>query len=153
MVDLEALFPGLRGKPYRKTSPADDRYNCIAWAAGITDIWWWPVGEASRTYWPASAPREETVAAIQAAFASLGFALCQSDAWETGSAKVALFADADGLPTHAARQLSGGLWTSKLGKLEDIEHDLYDLEGAEYGKVVHVMTRREPTPSNTGEQV
>ena len=28
--------------------------------------------------------------------------------------------DTNGKPTHAARQLSSGLWTSKLGKLQDI---------------------------------
>src|SRR5262249_54100578 len=33
MDHLETLFPGLSGSGYVITSPADDRYNCIAWAA------------------------------------------------------------------------------------------------------------------------
>lgn len=37
-------------------------------------------------------------------------------------------------------------WTSKLGELEDIEHDLTDLEGAAYGKVVLLMKRATPKP-------
>ena len=36
-----------------------------------------------------------------------------------------------GLPTHAARQLSDGNWTSKLGPNIDITHSLSGLEGPE----------------------
>jgi hypothetical protein len=57
--------------------------------------------------------------------------------------------DAQGSPTHAARQLDNGRWTSKLGELEDIEHSLRDLEGAAYGTVVQVMKR--PRPAAEGE--
>jgi len=32
-------------------------YNCIAFAAGETHRWWWPMG----AYWPEPAPRDETV--------------------------------------------------------------------------------------------
>jgi hypothetical protein len=41
-MPLEDVFPGLQGTAYRVTSPADRGYNCIAWAAGVTDDWWWP---------------------------------------------------------------------------------------------------------------
>ena len=34
--------------------------------------------------------------------------------------------------------------TSKLGKLEDIEHALHDLAGTAYGSVVRIMKRRLP---------
>jgi len=43
--------------------------------------------------------------------------------------------------THAARQLDDGTWTSKLGSLEDITHELQALEGADYGHVVLFMKR------------
>jgi len=59
-----------------------------------------------------------------------------------GAGRVALYAAADGVPTHAARQLSGGRWSSKLGRGQDIEHDLRALEGADYGKVVQLLRRR-----------
>jgi hypothetical protein len=52
-----------------------------------------------------------------------------------------LYADDQAAPKHAARQLASGRWTSKIGVLEDIEHDLRDLEGDEYGKVVVVIKR------------
>ena len=55
--------------------------------------------------------------------------------------KVALFANVHSIPTTRPMQLPDGAWTSKLGDLEDIEHDLTDLEGAAYGKVVLVMKR------------
>ncbi len=32
---LEEVFPGLRGQAYQIKSPRDERYNCIAFAAGV----------------------------------------------------------------------------------------------------------------------
>jgi hypothetical protein len=52
-----------------------------------------------------------------------------------------LFVDARGVPTHAARLLPSGLWTSKLGEWEDIEHDLHALEGDVYGTVALLLKR------------
>ena len=68
---LESLFPGLRGSTYQVTSPPADVYNCIAWAANDNLRWWWPDFPPQR-YWPAGVLREESVAAFQEAFASLG---------------------------------------------------------------------------------
>jgi hypothetical protein len=97
-----------------------------------------------KRYWPAGVLRDETLAGFQEAFASLGYTVCAGEELEAGFQKVALFADADAFPTHAARQLESGRWTSKLGELEDIEHALRDLEGVEYGSVVLVMKRPLP---------
>ena len=41
----------------------------------------------------------------------------------------------EGLPTHAARQLGSGMWTSKISALEDIQPKLQGLTGERYGKV------------------
>lgn len=138
---LERLFPGLSGTAYRVTSPASDVYNCIAWATGHIATWWWPVGEIKRIFWPAGVVREETLPAFRAAFATLGYLASENERWEAGFEKIALFADARAVPTHAARQLPTGLWTSKLGLAEDIEHELRALEGEIYGTVVLVMKR------------
>ena len=143
VAHLESLFPGLRGSSYEVTSPSDDAYNCIAWAANDKSRWWWP-DQPPRRYWPAGVLREESLAAFQETLASLGYALSADEGLEAGFEKLALFADADGLPTHAARQLTSGRWTSKLGELEDIEHALHDLEGVEYGSVVLIMKRPAP---------
>lgn len=76
MERLEALFPRLQGTAYRITSSASDVYNCIAWAAGDTERWWWP-GDPASTYWPVGAPRLETLAAFRDAFATLGYVVCE----------------------------------------------------------------------------
>lgn len=138
---IEDFFPGLRGKAYQVTSPRSDAYNCIAWAAGVTSIWWWPLGDPRKSHWPDGVPRQETLDAFRLAFESLGYRTCGHAELEPGFEKIALFADPQGCPTHGARQLSDGKWTSKLGELEDIEHSLRDLEGSFYGAVMLVMKR------------
>jgi hypothetical protein len=142
MVDhLKVLFPKLQVAPFRVTSPRDPIYNCIAWAAGVTNDWWWPLEDPDEAHWPAGVQRVRTLEAFRAAFATLGYESGTGEEVEVGFEKIAIFADALGIPTHAARQLPDGLWTSKLGKGEDIEHALHDLEGDLYGTVVLVMKR------------
>ena len=141
MVNVfEQVLPGLAGKDFSVTSAKDSVYNCIAWAAGVNNNWWWP-GDPARTHWPASVPREETIEAFKLMFETLGFQLSSSEEMDPDFEKIALFANEFGRPKHAARQLATGRWTSKLGKMEDIEHDLRDLAGAFYGSVVLVMKR------------
>lgn len=84
---------------------------------------------------------EESLAAFKAAFTTIGYGECDHESIEPGYEKVAFFASVAGVPTHAARQLASGLWTSKLGQLERIEHELRDLEGDSYGRVAMVMKR------------
>lgn len=141
MSPLETLFPKLNAGNHRVTSPPTDQYNCIAWAAGAADKWWWPIGDPNLTHWPVGVPKEETITAFLAAFATFGYSKCDTAELESDFEKVALFAGPDGIPTHVARQLPSGNWTSKLGALEDIEHALTDLEGTEYGTVVGFLKR------------
>jgi hypothetical protein len=155
---LEEIFPRLAKGDYSVTSPRDRDYNCVAWAAGDTRRWWWPGPDTEREYWPPGVRREETLSALQEAFASLGYAPCDDEGLEVGFDKVALFADAENVPMHVARQLPTGRWTSKLGTLEDIEHALRDLEGYSYGAVVLFLKRPlsapgvTPSPDETPEQ-
>src|SRR5437660_2593990 len=137
---IEALFPGLRNSTFRVTSPATRDYNFIAWAAGDTAHWWWPDPdfENDTIFWPAGVALEETLDAFVAAFATLGYAPCSSEGPEAGFERVALFASA-AIPTHTARQLPSGRWTSKLGFREDIEHDLHAVSGDVYGTVVLLL--------------
>jgi hypothetical protein len=133
----EAL-PNLRADNYRITSAANWKYNCIAWAAGSDSAWWWPV---PGRYWPPSAPREETLDAFLVAIGTLGFSVCATAELQAGLEKIALFA-AEGIPTHAARQLSNGRWTSKLGPNIDIEHATLDaIAGGVYGAPVAFLSR------------
>ena len=139
MNPLELAYPNLIPGEYQVTSPADPVYNCIAWAAGESDRWWWP-DPLGVFFWPASVPREETLDAFVAAFASLGYSPTGDAAVEAETDKVAIFANS-GVPTHTARQLPNGNWTSKLGQAVDIEHLLSGLSGAIYGRVVVILKR------------
>ncbi len=145
---LHVIFPGLANTSFRVTSAATRDYNCIAWAAGETNRWWWPDPDIDNeaVYWPPNVPREETVEAFVAAFAVVGYEPCVGEEFEPGFEKVALFAK-ENHPEHAARQLPSGRWTSKLGFLEDIEHDLHAVSGAEYGLIVRIMRRSISDPS------
>ncbi len=135
----EDVFPGLRGQPYQIKGPRDRKYNCIAFAAGDDRNGWWPDLTEEDT-WPAGVDRAETVEAFRDAFATLGYVVCDHDQLEAGYEKVAVFALV-GRPKHAARQLPGGRWISKLGPREDIEHALHHLTGMAYGSVAVVMKR------------
>ncbi|MBI5409313.1 MAG: hypothetical protein HZA14_08105 [Nitrospirae bacterium] len=136
---IEGIFPGLQSGGYDITSPATQEYNCIAWAAGDSETWWWPNKDC---FWPSDAPQEENLDVFIKVYEAVGYSLCDSDSYEEGVEKVAVYVDPEGLPTHAARQLSNGRWTSKLGKLEDIEHDtLEGISGHTYGSVAVIMKR------------
>ena len=105
----------------------------------------WP-DMANIGYWPPNIPREETVTAFIAAYAIQGYAQCADGALEAGFEKIVLYGVRVALeivPTHAARQLSDGRWTSKLGNCEDIEHDTPEmLNGPRYGAPVCFLKRQ-----------
>lgn len=138
--ELESRFPDLVRSSYAITSPRSARYNCVAWAAQSDRAWWWP-DPMELGYWPGGTPREETLEAFRLVFNTLGFVDCESPDFEPGLEKIAIYTTADGRPTHAARQLSDGSWTSKLGRLHDITHDLFALAGAIYGSPALFMSR------------
>ena len=146
-----ASFPKLKERGFQFTSAPSTAYNCIAWAAGVTDCWWepsaffealFPWGLPDRKlYWPDGVPQEYTIEAYTQAFASLGYQPCDTRALEHGHEKVAIFVDELGRPSHAARQLTNGRWTSKLGGKEDIEHALDGLTESTYGVVAVILMR------------
>lgn len=97
-------------------------------------------------YWPEGVQREETVNAFIELFKMQGYEVTDNDTLETGYLKIAIFCNSQNKPTHAARQLTNGSWTSKLGRSYDVEHDLRDPEicaaPCHYGGVAVVMKRR-----------
>jgi hypothetical protein len=136
----QAHFPSLTESNCQLTSPADEGYNCIAWAAEDSDRWWWPDAQ-EQNYWPSKVPRSVSVEAFEAAFRQLGYSEKSNSSYEANKQKVAIFVDPHGMPTHAARQLNNGQWTSKLGQQVDIAHELSALEGPAYGKIAVVLAR------------
>jgi hypothetical protein len=136
---LRPKFPNLAASNSRWSSKEDPDYNCIAWAAGVSDIWWEP-DAFFQWFWPLGASREYTIRAYLQAYGTQGFIPCDGGASEVGVLKLALYARG-ALPTHVARQLPDGWWASKLGKNVDIEHTLDALDGGEYGNVVHFLKK------------
>lgn len=136
-------FPLLEQTDYLVTSEKTPEYNCIAWAAGDVNRWWWP-DSMEQAYWPQNSPREESLEAFLHVYQSLGYELCENEEHEPTYEKIALFVSTNGIPTHAARQVPNGRWTSKLGREEDIEHSLRSLEGPLYGTVSKVLRRKRP---------
>lgn len=134
---VESHFPNIGD--WKLTSPADPRYNCIAFAAGKTTERW---DVHVFFYWPEGAERSPDFRSLQSCFEAIGFSVCSDGSLERGVAKVALYG-AEGRWTHVARQTLHGTWTSKLGFGVDIEHPSVEcLSGSAYGQVVCYMSRR-----------
>ena len=129
----------------RLTSLESFDYNCIAWAAGEDDRFWWPDSQQIG-YWPDGVQREVTIEAFVAAYQTLGYERCSSSELEASFEKIVIYSK-NGKPTHAARQLSTGKWTSKLGQWVDIEHDTpecvvtFSPKCADYGAPAQFMKR------------
>jgi hypothetical protein len=108
-------------------------------------LWWWP-DSAYVYYWPPNVPREITIDAFIRAYETIGYTVCLDGELEAGFEKIALYAKrfpwGDVEPTHAARQLPDGKWTSKLGPCEDITHTgVTDVNGPGYGTNVQFLKR------------
>jgi hypothetical protein len=111
---------------------------------GSDDEWWEPGLPVSPFRW-----LDGIGAGIEGwirVFEAHGFALCRADETqlEPGFEKIAIYvAERTAEPTHVARQLPTGAWTSKLGPMEDIEHpSLDEFCGREYGRVGPILKRK-----------
>lgn len=136
-MNLRDLFPRLTDENCEITSPRTIKYNCIAWTAGAMDRWWQP-----GVHWPVNSSRNDHgIGNLVEAFRALGYEECENGTLEDGFEKVAFYGSGM-IYTHAARQISDGRWTSKLGQLEDIVHATVDaLSGGDYGEVLQYMRR------------
>lgn len=95
--------------------------------------------------WPVNVPHDETLTAFLEFFRTRGYEPCHTTAYEDEYDKVAIYVRED-VPTHAAFQLPNGMWSSKLGDWEDIEHTLEGLVCPWYGTVGAVLRKRRPGP-------
>ncbi len=84
-----ANLPNLSPLNSYETSPEATDYNCIAWAAGITDSWWEP-DPHNIYFWPPGVPRDYSIDALIKAFESIGFSVCEASDVEDGFEKVTL---------------------------------------------------------------
>jgi hypothetical protein len=146
--ELEAEFPGLVSTAYEIASPHDPKYNCIAYALGDVNHFWYDAN-VKGYYWPPGEPSADTLEGWLSVFAIHGYEESDDDTLDPSYEKIAIYAGNEG-PEHVARQKASGLWTSKMGKGRDIDHaTLAALEGDFYGKVVKIMRR----PCKDGRRV
>lgn len=133
------LFPGSANDPFTKSSEPNIDYNCIAWSVADNSRWWWPHQDG---YWPAGISKEVTLKAFIEMFESLDYKKCETYDLESGYEKVVLYVNHHNIPTHAARQLPNGNWTSKLGEDIDVEHTLNSMNEGFYGNPVMYFKRK-----------
>ena len=135
-------FPNSTISPFTITSPPLTTYNCISWAYGINSVRMWP--NTPGFYWPANISNINHINSFIDLFRSIGYNICPDGNLENGFEKIAIFEDKN-VPTHAARQLANGLWTSKLGHFPNISfdasHTINSISGGVYGNVSIYMKR------------
>ncbi len=138
--NVQRLFPNLTDDNHLIMSQETDNYNCIAWAYEVSNKRMWP-GDLD-SFWPPRVTGGDELEAIIQLYLDSGYEKCESGESEEGYKKVAIYVNGEG-PQHAALQLESGLWTSKLGDLQDIQHDtLQGLEGEEYGNATLFLKKR-----------
>jgi len=124
---------------YDYVGPATKKYNCIAWSLGITSKWLWP-GDSLQDF--------------DRFYEQQGFhRLSKLDfRKQDGFEKIVLYGKKkeQGIRcTHAARQMSDGKWTNKLGALPLIKVPTPEiLAGPAYGKPVAVYVRKKTNRPN-----
>lgn len=138
LISLPA-FPKSLSEKFIHTSEQTPHYNCIAWAYGDNTKWYWP---DSAYYWPSDIPMEVTQMSFMMLFNRIGYEVCMNGDLELGYEKVAVYINNLGKPTHAARQLESGLWTSKLGNSIDVSHTILGMSDGFYGNVGFYMKRK-----------
>jgi hypothetical protein len=150
--DIEHEFPKLVVDGWKESSKDTPDYNCFAFALHDESDWYSPL-PLRGYYWPADKiPRNTTLPTMIELYRyEGGFEPCENGEYEEGFEKIALYVNERKNVTHAARQLSSAMWTSKLGVKEDIEHPLLSsledagLKDDDYGKVAQFLRRPRPS--------
>lgn len=149
------IFPLLINDKVFKIEDNSPNYNCIAWAAVVTDCWWDKLPMDKRpSYrhidgvkfdWPFNVPDEFSTRVLIEIFENIKFVICATGDYEEGFKKVVIY-ELNGEATHMARQITWGedrgAWTSKLGASFRISHESpKSLEGNIYGYAVLYMKK------------
>ena len=148
LKDLYGLFPKLKQTQHAITSDSDKNYNCVAWVLGKTKEFWTPFGliipASFPPYrWHSDVPQDGSLSSYKVLFQKFGFSMAGDSKPERGYEKIALYEQDDKF-THVAKQVDESKWSSKLGDIEDIEHELKSLEKKgplAYGRVACFMKR------------
>lgn len=142
-ADVVDSLPNIVGK-YKRTSDPSIKYNCLAHAVGVDWGWFEPPNHLPGYYWPPGIDAEWNDKTIKEVLSRFGYKeLADGSDLEEGYDKIAVYGDTEG-PTHFARQLPNGSWSSKLGELIDVQHDTLEcLFGADhYGEILYYVKRK-----------
>lgn len=146
MLIIPDAFPNTINEPFIITSPETTHYNCIAWAFEDDSRWYWP-DPFGMAYWPENIPRTIETNSFIELYKLIRYSLCENGELEIGIQKIAIFTDNNSFPTHAARQLLNGFWTSKLGEGNDVQHTLFSISNGFYGNATVFMSRKTTSQS------
>jgi hypothetical protein len=139
--EIELIFPLLVGTSYSEESAPTDVYNCIAFAFGDLNQWWWP-RRMYGCYWPPGFALNDQTSTLVAIFQVHGYVECGGPELERGYEKVVIYSR-DNRFKHAARQVRSGRWASKLGEEQDIEHEKVEhIVNADYGVMEKYLRRK-----------
>ena len=131
-------FPNISDVESKKTSVKTPIYNCIAWAFKDSQRHWWP--NQKRSFWPIDVNGLTDIEAFEQWLKKDGWEETSEDGFEQGFKKIALYI-LNGEPTHAARIIDNGIWTSKLGSDIDLSHSLTELNGPSYGSAMRFFKK------------
>jgi hypothetical protein len=140
-AEIEQLFPNLCGTSWAIKSRRTKRYNCLAWGAGEKHRRWdynipW--------FWPPGVSRLPGIAYLVGAYQVFGFVVCNQNQclkYDPICDTIVLY-ELNCYGTHAARLVHNEMWSSKLGDLEDIQHETPEaLSGSLYGNPAVYMKR------------
>jgi hypothetical protein len=142
---LRRDFPNLNYDNCRKTSEATREYNCIAWALEIRNSWLYPDDGNAYLLKKEGSSEIFNLTTIIKSFQNIGYKVehgNKAKLFLPHIQKIAIYTLFNNAPSHVARQLCNGKWTSKLGENIDIEHDTLEvLEGPAYGLVRVIMSK------------
>jgi hypothetical protein len=152
---LERRFPKLAADGGRKTSEAEPQYNCLSWSAKRTKKYRLePKPVDPWDYWPKGVPNDYSLESFIVLFEKSGYERCEKldTTFSVFNKKVAIYA-AFGIYnqprwefTHVSDELHSGVWTSKLGYEEDIQHNTPQSLGGndadEYGQIYKILKKR-----------
>lgn len=140
--EIEQLFPKLHGTPWEIKSRKTRRYNCLAWAAREKHRRW---DFTKGAHWPPGVKRASGIAYLVGAFQAEGFSVCnESDCrkYDSTADSIVVY-EMNRIGMHAARLLANGMWSSKLGDVEDVQHKTpEDISGTTYGNPIVYMKRK-----------
>lgn len=144
--EIRQYWPNLNLKRFHFTSIRTPAYNCLAWAIG-DDVTWMDMYYFKEVYNLEIKNLDHSVHGYAECLKKYyRFEICNNGDIERGKEKIVLYENNEKDFAHIARQLPNGNWTSKMGRLEDIEHySVEALSGEFYGKPVLYMQRERIT--------